>query len=64
MEKLLKGIVLFFNPFGVEFSQKMPFLPRLISFFGCSDSKLALMFTKKRFPSLKVDFPEIRRKNV
>ena len=36
----------FVNLFAAEFSQKMPFLP-LNEFFGCNDSKLALILTKK-----------------
>ena len=47
----------------LNFLKKCRFLP-LNKFFGCNDSKLALILTKKLFATLKVDFAEIRRKNV
>ena len=52
------------NPCAAEFSPKMPFFTVKSFFFGCNDSKLVLILTKRWFPTLKVDFPEIRRKNV
>ena len=47
----------------LNFLKKCRFLP-LNQFFGCNGSKLALILTKSDFPTLKVDFPKIRCKNV